>query len=216
MNNRTFAISTAIFLSTIVLVIGIQRRGEPVVAKTNLENLPIQIGSYRATEDFLEDSVYRELNADLNIYRHYRSNDGKQVDLYIGYYGTAKGGRTSHTPYACLPGSGWGITAAHKVVLKPAHYQEEVQVNYILARKGDLYDTILFWYQSERNKVLCTGIQQNVAHLLGRLFNNRSDGAFVQLSVYTKHDDTGQAIRLARSFAERLLDILPEHWPVER
>ena len=78
----------------------------------------MDIAGYKATEDFVTDSVYKELNADKYVYRHYLSSDGKQVDLYIDYYGAAKGGRTGHNSYSCLPGAGWGIIDSHKIRLK--------------------------------------------------------------------------------------------------
>ena len=109
MSNKSFTLSLIILLATIASVGAIASRVEPVVVKTNLENLPMEIAGFKATEDFLPESVYKKLNADKHVYRHYRSADGKQVDLYIGYYGTAKGGRTGHNPYACLPGAGWGV-----------------------------------------------------------------------------------------------------------
>jgi len=117
MSNKSFYISLILLLTTITGAFLISRRGDPVVVATNLENLPMEIAGFKATEDFFSEAVYKELNADKHVYRHYRSEDGRQVDLYIGYYGTAKGGRTPHNPYACLPGAGWGIIEAHKVQL---------------------------------------------------------------------------------------------------
>jgi len=67
MTNRSFSISLIILLSTIALVALIARRGEPVVVKTNLENLPMEIAGYKATEDFFREGVYKELNADKHV-----------------------------------------------------------------------------------------------------------------------------------------------------
>ena len=216
MTNRSFTISLIILLSTIVLVTLISRRGEPVVVKTNLENLPTEIVGFKATEDFFPDSVYRELNADKHVYRHYRNADGKQVDLYIGYYGTAKGGRTGHNPYACLPGAGWGIVDTKRVSLKVNKYPNGIPINYILARKGETYESVLHWYQSAGNKVLSTGIQQNIERFKGRVFYNRNDGAFVRVSVLTGGKGIEEANLLAKIFAEKVLDLIPKYWPIEQ
>jgi len=178
MSNKSFTISIIILLATITGVFLISRRGEPVVIATNLENIPMEIAGFNATEDFFSESVYKELNADLHVYRHYRSDDDRRVDLYIGYYGTAKGGRTGHNPYACLPGAGWAITDSYKIRLTGEHYPNGVDVNYILTRKGNNYEIILHWYQSAGSKVLATGIQMNIQRFTGRIFHNRNDGAF--------------------------------------
>jgi len=215
MSNKTFITSLAIFLTTIALVALIDRRGVPAVVQTNLENLPIEIAEYVAIEDTFPESVYKVLNADRHVYRHYRSNDGRQVDLYIGYYGTAKGGRTGHNPYACLPGAGWGILDTHKVTLKAEQYPDGVDVNYILARKGETFETVLHWYQSAGTKVLATGIHRNIQRFLGRVFHNRNEGAFVRVSVFSREKQLEEASALTKSFAEELLALLPQYWPIE-
>lgn len=216
MSKKSFTVSLIILLCTIVLVALISRRDEPIVVRTNLENLPMEIAGFKSTEDFFPDSVYKELNADRHVYRHYRNGDGKQVDLYIGYYGTAKGGRTGHNPYACLPGAGWGIVDSRNVRMHSKDYVNGVEVNYVLARKGETYESVLHWYQSAGDKVLSSGIQQNIERFKGRVFYNRNDGAFVRISVVTNQKGIEEANLLARSFSERILDLLPDYWPVEQ
>jgi len=215
MNNKSFTVSLTILLLTIVSVATIASRGEPVVVKTNLENLPMVIGDYKATEDFFQDPIYRELNADKHVYRHYRAPGGKQVDLYIGYYGTAKGGRTGHNPYACLPGAGWGIVESNKITLMAKYRLNGVHVNYTLARKGEVYETVFHWYQTAGTKVLASGIQQNLQRFIGRLLHNRNDGAFVRVSVLSDEDQLEEAKSFAKYFSKQILDLLPQYWPVE-
>lgn len=101
-SNKTFIISIAVLLLTIAAAASIASRGKLAVIEINLDKIPIEIAGFSGTEDFFSQAVYDELNADKHVYRHYRSKDGRQVDLYIGYYGTAKGGRTPHNPYACV------------------------------------------------------------------------------------------------------------------
>lgn len=216
MTKKSFFISLIILIATIASAAKIDQRGTPLVVSTNLENLPKEIAGYTGTEDFFDDSVYGVLNADIHVYRHYRSTDGSRVDLYIGYYGTAKGGRTGHNPYACLPGAGWGIIDSHKVRLSGKVYPKGVDVNYVLARKGDIYQTMLHWYQSRGDKVIFTGIQQNIERFVGRLIHNRNDGAFVQVSVMSDKDFLEHARFKVESFAREVLALLPQYWPVEK
>ena len=215
MSNKPFTISVVILLSTIALVALIARRGQPVVVKTNLENIPIEIAGFKATEDFFPEAVYKELNADKHVYRHYRNADGKQIDLYIGYYGTSKGGRTGHNPYACLPGAGWAIVDAKNVSVTSKYHTNGVDVNYVLAHKGEVHESVLHWYQSAGSKVLATGFQQNIERLKGRAFYNRNDGAFVRVSVVTGDKGIEEANLLVKSFAQEILDLLPSYWPLE-
>ena len=214
MSNKSFYISLILFVLTITSVSLISRRGEPVVVSTNLENLPMEIAGSKATEDFFSDSVYEELNADMHVYRRYRFPDGKMVDLYIGYYGTAKGGRTPHNPHACLPGEGWAIIDTHKVKL--TYYPNTVEVNYILAKKQVSYGVVFHWYQSDRDKILARGIQQNVQRFLGRIANNSNDGAFVRVSAFTDQVHIEETKKLVGCFSQKLLTLLPHYWPVEK
>ncbi len=215
MSRKSFIISAIVLLTTITLVVLIARRGQPLVVKTNLENIPMEIAGYKATEDSFPDSVYDLLNADKHVYRHYKGVNGSKIDLYIGYYGTKKGGRTVHTPYRCLPAGGWAILKRQKVRFAPRYYPEGVNLNYILARKGDVFVCMYHWYQSAGKKVLSTRFKQVFEHLEGTVLRNRSDGAFVEVSILTTDNGIEEAKLLAKNFLEELLDLIPNYWPVE-
>lgn len=214
--NKSFIITIIILLFSIVSTMIIDQRGVPFVAETNLENLPMEIMGFTGVEDYFADSIYEELNADKHVYRHYRSEDGKQVDLYIGYYGTAKGGRTPHNPYACLPSSGWGIVKDKNIKLRKDGTEKYENVNYITSRKGNLYDIVYHWYQSAGDKVLSTGFEQNIQRLIGKVLYNRNDGAFVRVSALTSEDKINQTDTLVKKFSGKILQLLPDYWPVEQ
>ena len=90
LSNRPQLISFILLMFTCFTIVIISERGEPVVVKTNLEGIPLQIGRYHGSVEHFTDTVYEELNADLSLYRHYRSEDNDLIMIYIGYYGTAK------------------------------------------------------------------------------------------------------------------------------
>ncbi len=215
MSKKSFTISLAVLLVTIGLVALIARRGQPVVIQTNLENLPMAIAGYVATEDYLSDSISRELDTDKYIYRHYRNDVGKEIDLYIGYYGTAKGGRTWHMPDRCLPAGGWLALKAHKISAVSNSYPKGVNLNYILARKGETFACLIHWYQSAGKKVLSTGFEQNIERFKGRILHNRNDGAFIEVYTLTTESGIEEAKLSVKNFSEKLIDLIPEYWPVE-
>jgi len=214
-SSKAFAISIIIFLATIGVVAMTAFRGEPVVVKTNIENLPLEIAGIKGRESSLSDSVVKELNTDKYLYRHYRADNGNQVTLYIGYYGTKKGGRSTHNPYACLPGAGWGIVDSYGVRVRTKYYPDGAEVNYILAQKGDDYEIMLHWYQSAGTRVLATGIQRNIHRFIEKSLRNRNDGAFIQISTPAKEPNFEESKRSLIYFSEQLLNIMPEYWPVE-
>ncbi len=216
MLNKSFAFSIFILVIAIGSVAAISTRGEPTVVATNLENLPMVIDGYKAVEDFFAQAVYDELNADWHVYRHYRKPDINQVDLYIGYYGTAKGGRTPHNPYGCLPGAGWGVVKTNRITIQVPYHKNGVDVNYVLAQKGEMFETVLHWYQSAGTKVLDSGFQQNIQRFLGRVLQNKNDGAFVRVSTLVAESEITGANKQIKKFAEDVLNLLPEYWPEER
>lgn len=215
MNQKSFISSLIILLVTIALVAFIAWRGEPVVIKTNLENIPMEIGGYRAEEDSFPDSVYEELNADKHVYRHYRDDSGREIDLYIGYYGTAKGGRTWHTPHGCLRAAGWVIIKSEKTRATPSYYSGGVTLNCILARKGEDFLYLVHWYQSAGKKVFSTEFRENMGRLKGKILYRKNDGAFIQVSFLTKENGIEEARLMTKDFAEKLLNLMPNYWPVE-
>jgi EpsI family protein len=215
MSKRPLIVSVAVLLAALAFIVTISQRGVPRVIATNLENLPMAIGGYIGSEDRFSQAVYDELNADRNIYRHYRNEQGDQIDLYIGYYGTAKGGRTPHNPYACLPGAGWAIVKTGKVALSPPYLKERVEVNHIMAVKGKHVESIIHWYQSSGTKVLSSGISQNIHRFFSRVLFNRNDGAFVRISTLTPLDRIEDADDRILAFAQEVISLLPEYWPVE-
>lgn len=216
MSNKPFFVSSLLFVATILVVILVYLRGYPVVALTNLENIPMHIIGFSATEDFFSESVYEELDADFHVYRHYKSPEGDQVNLYIGYYGTAKGGRTPHNPYACLPSVGWSIIEAKRVEVKSDSFPDGVALNHILSKKNNVYNVVLHWYQSSGNKVLSSGVEQNMQRFVSKLLHNRNDGAFIRVSCSVEGDGLDHCTQLTRKFASEILDYLPLHWPVEK
>lgn len=216
MSNRSFVISILIMLASLSAITVILFRPVPVVVRTNLENLPMNIAGFTGIEDVFPKSVYRELNADKNIYRHYLSRDGYKLDLYIGYYGTAKGGRTGHNPYACLPGAGWAIVDTSKVRIFQTTHSLGVEVNYIHARKDDINTVMVHWYQNAGSIVMSTGIQQNIARFWNRLLYNRNDGAFIRITAQVSDNEMpGTKIKI-RDFAGQVLQLLPNYWPLEQ
>ena len=216
MSNRSFTTCCLMLVTAFCAVAALSFRSVPVVAETNLEKLPMLIAGYSAIDDSFPDAVYKELNADKNIYRHYRSQNGDQLDLYIGYYGTAKGGRTGHNPYACLPGEGAAIVDSGKSNLAQTSTGKIVPVNFIRSRKNDTNTIMLHWYQTAGKTVVSTGLKQNVERFFGRILHNRNDGAFVRITASAADEDVPKTRHRVERFAEMVFDQLPIYWPRER
>lgn len=216
MTNRTFYISVILLLLTSVVVLFVSIRKPPKVVRTNLENLPMEIMDFSAVEDSFSQGVYEELNADRHVYRHYYNQEGEQIDLYIGYYGTAKGGRTPHNPYGCLPSQGWTIIKEGKKRVVTSYAPAGVDVNLLHSRNNDVEKLMLHWYQSAGTRVLDSGIKQNIQRFKGKVLQNRNDGAYVQVSITSSKEQLEDVRVVLSEFAQNILELLPEYWPEEQ
>ena len=138
------------------------------------------------------------------------------MDLYIGYYGTAKGGRTGHNPYACLPGGGASIVDTGVVHVEQSTTNKKVLLNYVLARKDGKNSIMLHWYQTAGNIIVSSGWKQNVERFKGRILHNKNDGAYVQITTSSSDSDIEANKQKTITFSKNLLDVLQQNWPYEK
>jgi EpsI family protein len=218
---KPYCITLGMMLLTLIASIFISNRAVPVLVALNLDRLPAEINGLYGREDHFSKAIYDELNADQHIYRHYTSPNGEAVHLYIGYYGTAKGGRTGHNPRGCLPGQGWAIIQTEKIIVASemarSVMDDAPKVNKIIAKHTRGFLIMYHWYQTRGRKVLDSGVQQNVERFIGKVFLNHNDGAFVQISVFADDEsEVDKANGLAKSFAIKIIDLLPKYWPSEK
>ena len=123
-----------LLLATGALAWALQLQPKLDIDASTLATLPTQIYGYNSYEVPLESTVESVLQADFNLQRAYLQGD-RMVWLYIGYYGTSRGGRPEHTPRGCYTGAGWGIESARKLEVAGGC---ELRVNeYVVEREGE-------------------------------------------------------------------------------
>jgi EpsI family protein len=177
-----------------------------------LENVPARIGHWESRDIPVPRAVEEELRADFNLQRVYANRSGQVVWLYVGYYGTERGGRPEHTPRGCYTGAGWGIESSRIVNVTP---NGALRANEYLVTNSGERRLVHFWYRSHRRTGILGGLDQNVDRLMGRLFDNRADGALVRVSTPMLDGDTVGARGRLLSFSSLLDPLLGEHWPTE-
>lgn len=188
-------------------------RPKPVVDATPLDGLPTRIGAWQSVEIPLEPGVETLLRADKHIQRRYEHPTGELIWLYLGYYGTTRGGRPEHTPWGCYTGAGWAIES-HRVL--DASPRDGLRVNEMLVQRDGYRRLVHFWYRSHRATGIVGGLDQNLDRLVGRLVHGRADGALVRVSTPLRSpDDQVPARSRLFSFEVQLDPLLAEHWPVE-
>src|SRR5262249_34864270 len=155
----------------------LQSRPALVVDASPLANLPVTVGSWRSADLPLESAVESILRADFNLQRaYYAAPDAKPVWVYVGHYGTKRGGRTEHVPPGCYTGAGWDIASAE--VIGAADGTERRLNEYRVERAGQR-QLVHFWYRSARSTGMIGGIDQRLDQIFGRIETGRADGALV-------------------------------------
>lgn len=199
-------------LAVAVLAWGLALRPTPEVDAVALGSLPREIEGWRAEDIPLDSVVEAALQADYNLQRAYRHPGGGLIWLYVGYYGTGRGGRPEHTPRGCYVGAGWGIAESRVLRADP---DGVLTLNeYVVERNGHRR-LVFFWYRSHRRTGMVGGLDQNLDRLAGRLLDGRADGALVRLSTPLRAGEHEAARSRLLSFARALDPLLAERWPRE-
>jgi len=178
----------------------------------SLASLPLQLGSYRGIDSPVGQNVEDMLRADFNLQREYLHPLGQVVWLYVGYYGTARGGTPEHTPRACYAAHGWEILDERRVLTDAETGHRAVE--YLVETRGQ-QQLVLFWYRSYRGSGFGSTLALQVDHILGKLRDGRGDGALVRLSTPLIGIDRDAARGALISFARALEPAIAAVWPEE-
>ncbi len=174
-----------------------------------LQQLPRSIGGWEGSNVPLENNVESVLQADFNLQRAYQHPTGATIWLYIGYYGTARGGRPEHTPRSCYTSAGWGIARSRTIPVAG-----QLRVRELLVEQPGQRRLVHYWLRSWRRTGMVSGFEQNLDRLRGRLGGGRADGALVRLSTPLDVDEEAARSRLI-AFATELDPLLAQRWPEE-
>jgi EpsI family protein len=209
--------ATVLSVALLMLLVGgvawmFQLRPALRVDASALASLPTQIAGWSSREIPLEENVESMLRADFNLQRAFSHPLGDVVWLYIGYYGTDRGGTPEHTPRACYRAHGWSMSDFETLVVDP---RRDFRANEVVVEQEGERRLVLFWYRSHRRTGILGTFALGVDHLLGRLMDGHADGALVRLS--TPFEEGGEMAARSRlvSFARILDPEIDRHWPSE-
>jgi EpsI family protein len=207
--------AASVALSLALVAVGaaawaLQLRAPLRVDAARLEALPETIGGWRSREIPLENEVEAMLRADWNVQREYAQPGTPPVWLYVGYYGTERGGAPEHTPWVCYPSNGWAIDSSEPLEVDGLRGHE------LVVSQAGQRRLVLFWYQSWRRAGLLNSFDVTLDHMLSRLRTGRADGALVRISTDLPPGGEPAARSRLVSFGGALVGALAAHWPEER
>jgi len=214
--NDSYQISfQRILLATSLMIItaiylNFMSHGENVPPSKQFLSFPKQIGEWHGTVSYFDQSIYDVLGVDDSILISFKSQDTKQVQVYVGYYQSQREGDLIHSPKNCMPGSGWDITSTSIEEVKTSG--ENVKVIKLLLEKGINKQVVLYWFQS-RGRFISSEYWQKIYLILDALFRGRTDGSFIRLIAPIDSRGEAYSTDYLKSFASDLIPILNKYLP---
>lgn len=182
------------------------------VAET-LDRVPRTLNGWQSRDIAVDPEVSDLLRADFNVQRVYTHPQGFAVFVYVGYYGTERGGAPEHTPDVCYPSQGWEIEENETLFVGDT--QNGFSVREFIVERDDSRRLVHFWYRTESATGFTSTITLRLRHFWSRLTENRGDGALVRVSTVLAKGDRDGSLGRGRllSFDQAIEAALDEHWP---
>jgi EpsI family protein len=84
-------------------------------------------------------------------------------------------------------------------------------VNKLFVKKLGVSQIVYHWYQDE-DKIIQSGIEQNINRFINKVRFNRDDGAFVRISIDGRAEGAEDALR---QFGRLIIPLITKNWPIE-
>jgi EpsI family protein len=216
MKSWRFVILLVVLLAGGAAVNAWEYLGEVHVDRKSLKEFPGQLGSWKqiGNDEQFDTETLAVLRASDYLLRNYRSDDGRTVNFYVGYYASQRDGATYHSPLNCLPGSGWVMSEPGRVTIAPKGRAAFVANKYVI-QNGDHKEVLVYWYQG-RGRSVASEYWGKVYTVVDSVRMRRSDGAMVRITT-TIHDSkpaaVESALKLATDLAADSATALPEFIP---
>ena len=174
---------------------------------------PKQIGQWTGEEYHFEERIYKILGVDDYVLGDYRTLDGRQVNLYIGFYQSQREGDLIHSPKHCMPGAGWNIvhTSLEEITI-PGTNPAKIKTIKLILQKGSQKQIVVYWFQS-RGRIIASEYMQKIYLVVDSIIRHRTDGSFVRLITSVENGDEDKAVNTLKDFAVQLMPILNEYIP---
>jgi len=212
MSFKRIFIASALMIFTMVCLRYISH-GENILPNKSFSTFPKQIGEWVGKEDHFDKRIYDVVGVDDSFLCSYTISDGRQVQLYIGFYRSQREGDLIHSPKHCMPGAGWNvIQASLEELIIPNHNPGQIKSIKLILQKGAQRQVVLYWFQS-RGRFIASEYMQKIYLVIDSIIKHRTDGSFVRLIASVERDNEDEALKTIKDFAKLLIPILQEYIP---
>ena len=187
---------TACFLLGAFVLLHTVSRGEALVPRPPLSELPYAFAGWKGEERPIKEQIVQAVGVSDYTNRVYIDLTNAPVQLYIGYYASQKTGDTIHSPKNCLPGAGWDpIQSGYVTVSVPGGRQ--IVVNEYVIQQDLNKQIVFYWYQS-RGRVIASEYSAKFWMVADAISRNRTDGALVRVVTPMNEGEANARARLVR------------------
>ncbi len=215
---RAAVVAAVAVLAGTATMAAVGQRQEMIPARARLATLPLVIGSWRGTEQVVDQGSLDALKATDTLLTFYTGDAGPwdSVSLWITYYSSQRGGRAVHSPSVCLPGGGWQMQEFAAVDIPEIRADgSPLRVNRSVIGQGDIRQLVYYWFP-QRGRILTNEYAVKWFIFWDGLTMNRTDGSLVR--VVTPVEDGPQGLANAdrrlqdfvRALDPKLAYFLPE------
>jgi EpsI family protein len=165
-----------------------------VTPAVSLDQLPLELGQWHGhrAADYTADIV-AALGVDEYVNRGYATGDGREANLYVGYYRSQEQGASIHSPLNCLPGAGWEPERVDRVPFGRGTARQ------VTVRKGSRRFVVVYWYQTP-TRVEGDEYRSRLYTVLDTLRYGRNDAALIRVMVAVGDDAGAEALAAAHAF----------------
>lgn len=205
-------IASSIMICTAV-VLNYITHSEAIHPNKPFSTFPKQIGQWKGIEHRFDEKIYEVLGVDDSYLATYSASDGRQVQLYIGFYQSQREGDLIHSPKNCMPGGGWNIVSStiEEVDVSGTDYDAIKTIRFKLSN-GMHEQAVLYWFQS-RGRIISSEYLQKIYLVVDSITRQRTDGSFVRLIAPIQNGDEEKALIYLKEFARLIFPILIEYIP---
>jgi len=208
---HTLIASTLMILTMISL--NYLSHAEDVHPNRPFSTFPKQIGEWAGKEARFDQEIYDILGVDDSYLGNFSTPDGRQVQVYIGFYQSQQEGDLIHSPKHCMPGAGWKITqtSLEDITISGINPGKSKAIK-LLLQDGVQKQVVLYWFQS-RGRIISSEYKQKIYLVFDSITRHRTDGSFVRLIAPVNNGDEEKTLNTLKDFAAQLMPILNEYIP---
>jgi EpsI family protein len=181
---------------------------KPVALKRSLSNLDYVIGQWKGSDAYSNISDLEIERADSEITRVYRSENGREVKLHIGYFASQTQGKEFifYTLEKLYHYTG--------EILLPVEHDRKLRINRALMENGpEQVVPVLYWYDVQ-GRIISNRYAAKFLIALNGFIYGRTNGALIMIyRDNTSLDNSEQVVNDEMNFAQALMPVLDDYLP---